>query len=920
MRTVTTRFAVWTAGVASAATALAGTVVPVATAAGTGPDAYGSVWNILPPGQSGSVTATGLATVLTGGPDRVAVDGKNAPPNFADQLEMYDALVRKVPSSLTRSDLDSLYKRANFTPEQVVRSASPKPGVRIQWDAYGVPYVNGTTYANTMYGAGYAATRDRMFLMDVLRNAGRGRLAEFAGATPGNLAMDQDQMRSAYYTEAEAQAQMSKVVRRYGAEGQRLLDAADAFLAGINRAQDEMCPAGAPLGLQCPAEYAALQKTPKPWTRADVVYIASLVGGIFGKGGGAEYANALWLQRLIKKFGPTKGKKIYNDLREKNDPDAPTTATTRTPYGGGAVRPGRPGVALPDLGAKTAPGSGAPIDGTAAPVPGIGALLGPAQDQRIDTPAGSIDVPIVSGGMSNAILVGGRHTRTGRPMTVFGPQTGYYTPQLLTEEVLVGPGIKARGVAFAGTNLFVQLGRGVDYAWSATSASNDLVDTVVERLCNTDGSAPTVSSVGYRVGSRCRPMERFEPTYLAVPSLAAQTAPKRYTYQVLRTRHGIVQLRTTVQGRPVAIVTQRSTYGHEVDSAIGFARFNDPGYVRDAASFQKAAGAIDYTFNWFYADDRDISYFSSGLLPVRSKQVDFDLPRWGDTAYDWKGWLPASDHVAQTNPKRGYFVSWNNKTAPGFAAADDVWGYGSVYRSLALENRLKVAVAGGKKLGIADVTAIMSGAATQDSRARYTLPWLLKVIGKDPRTTEARRVLRAWQAAGAPRVDRDRDGHYGHEQAIAIFDEWWQSGSHSVAYDVLAGRLGRRLTAQLPQPVDDHPRLGRGSAWNGVAWYGYVNKDLRTLVGDQVEDEYAHGFCGNGDRARCRAELRASLRAALARVLARQGVPSVRALTYDKSQDYIRSQTAGVVGVRPIDWQNRPTFQQVVQFSGHRPR
>ncbi len=30
--------------------------------------------------------------------------------------------------------------------------------------------------------------------------------------------------------------------------------------------------------------------------------------------------------------------------------------------------------------------------------------------------------------------------------------------------------------------------------------------------------------------------------------------------------------------------------------------------------------------------------------------------------------------------------------------------------------------------------------------------------------------------------------------------------------------------------------------------------------------------------------------------------------------------TAGVVGVRPIDWQNRPTFQQVVAFERHRPR
>ncbi len=45
-----------------------------------------------------------------------------------------------------------------------------------------------------------------------------------------------------------------------------------------------------------------------------------------------------------------------------------------------------------------------------------------------------------------------------------------------------------------------------------------------------------------------------------------------------------------------------------------------------------------------------------------------------------------------------------------------------------------------------------------------------------------------------------------------------------------------------------------------------------------------------------------------------------RALTYDKSEDFIRATTGGLVGVRPIDWQNRPTFQQIVEFTRHRPR
>jgi hypothetical protein len=375
-----------------------------------------------------------------------------------------------------------------------------------------------------------------------------------------------------------------------------------------------------------------------------------------------------------------------------------------------------------------------------------------------------------------------------------------------------------------------------------------------------------------------------------------------------------------VHGRPVAVVLQRSTYGHEVDSAIGFARFNDPGYVHDAASFQKAASGIDYTFNWFYTDDRDISYFSSGKLPIRAKGVDYDLPRWGDAKYDWQGWLPFRRHVHQTDPPRGYLVSWNNKTAPGFAAADDVWGYGTVYRSLALEDRLKHAIAGGRKVDIAGVTGVMAGAAVVDSRARYTLPWLLKVIGNDPRTRGARAALSSWLADGALRVDRDRDGHYAHEQAIALFDDWWQHGSRSVAYDVLSGRLGSRLAHAVPTLLDDHPRQGLGSSWNGIAFYGYVNKDLRTLLGRHVEQPYRLSYCGRGSLAACRSTLRASLLAAVQRVEKAQGVSSVGALTYDKHQDDIRSETAGAVSVRPIDWQNRPTFQQVVEFTGHRPR
>ena len=868
-------------------------------------ESYGNLWNVLPPGSNGNVTALDVAA-LGGSTTATAT----SPAHFADQLEMYDALTKRDPGSITRADIEQLYKREDFTPATVVSTKSPRPGLTIQRDAFGVPFITGATFEDTEFGAGYAAVEDRMFLMDVLRHTGAARMAEFVGNTPGNVAMDQAQLRSGYYTPAEANAQIATAAASAGAYGQKLLDGADAFIAGINQAQQDLCPTV--LAPTCPAEYAALQKTPTDWTRADIVYIASLVGGIFGKGGGKETANAAWWRALKAKFGKQQALRIYGDLREKNDPEAPTTSSKTAPYERRAFNPDLPGVALPDRGGVTAPGTGAAVRGTPAPEKAT---------PRLDLPNGvSIDLSQLGAhGMSNALLVTGKESATGKPLAVMGPQTGYYTPQLLVEQVLNGPGIQARGVAFAGTNLFVQLGRGLDYAWSATSAGSDNIDTVVEKLCNADGSKATVRSTSYLVGKKCVPIDIQVHSETTTPNLTAPAPATTYNFQVLRTRHGIVQERTTVGGKPVALVMQRSTYGREVDSVLGFSQFNDPGFVHDAKSFQKAAANIDYTFNWFYADDKDISYYSSGLLPKRSKKVEPDLPHWAGKRYDWKGWLSDKKHPRETNPKRGYLVSWNNKQAPGFAAADDTWSYGPVYRSLALEKRLLAKIKGKKKVDLPAMVGVMSGGATADSRAAYTLKWLLKVIGKDPKTRAAVAELTSWLKSGAARVDRDRNGAYEHQAAIALFDTWWEDGSQSVAYDALSGRLGP-LVRRLPQSLDDHPRLGRGSAFNGVAWYGYLSKDLRSVLGKNVDGAYSTGYCGKGSLKACRTTLRASLAAAVARVLKEQGASSVGRLTYDKHQDDIRSVTGGVVGVRPIDWQNRPTFQQVIEFLSHRPR
>ena len=55
-----------------------------------------------------------------------------------------------------------------------------------------------------MFGLGYVAAEDRLFCMDALRNAGRGRLSSFAGGA--NISQDEEQWELAPYTEADSPA------------------------------------------------------------------------------------------------------------------------------------------------------------------------------------------------------------------------------------------------------------------------------------------------------------------------------------------------------------------------------------------------------------------------------------------------------------------------------------------------------------------------------------------------------------------------------------------------------------------------------------------------------------------------------------------------------------------------------------------
>ncbi|MFH9863413.1 penicillin acylase family protein [Streptomyces sp. NPDC017202] len=868
--------------------------------------------DILPPGQNGNAT---LAQILLNQAFGVQ------PAHAEDQLGPYADLA-KGHSTLTNSTINTFFNDASFgvPADQVASTVKPagRGDVTIVRDKKtGVPHITGTTRYGTEFGAGWAAAEDRLWLMDVFRHVGRGRLTSFAGGDPSNQGLEQQFWRHAPYSEADLQAQIDNAVATNGARGRQALEDADAYLAGINAYID-----ASDSGRYFPGEYVLTGHkdsitnagTIDHFKITDLVALASVIGSLFGSGGGGEVNNAMSLLAAQEKYGVEQGTAVWESFRERNDPEAVMTLHDGKsfPY---AVRPEDPqGEALPDPGSvveeplvhdRTGSAAGA----AAAEASGTAATAATTSARR---------------GMSNALVVSGAHTASGHPVAVFGPQTGYFAPQLLLLQEIQGPGISARGASFAGLSMYVELGRGQDYAWSATTSGQDIIDTYAVELCQDDHH--------YLYRGTCTAMEKIEQKNAWKPTTADGTAAGSYTMRVWRTAYGPVEYRATVGGRKVAYTTLRSSFLHEADSIIGFQMLNDPSYVTGPQSFQSAVQHINFTFNWFYADSEHTAYYNSGDNPVRASGVDAEFPVWARPAYEWRDWEPTTNTAAYTpasahpnSVDQDYYISWNNKQAKDYATAP--WGNGSVHRGNLLEDRVKKLVRAG---GVtrASLTKAMADAALADLRAQDVLPDLLKVIDTSPvaDTTAAAAVakLRTWLAAGGRRTETTAGSKtYADADAVRILDAWWPLLVKAEFEPGLGTALYTAMTNNLP--VDETPSAAHGptGAHAGSAfqygWWSYVDKDIRAVLGEPVRGALGRAYCGGGDLGACRDVLLSTLKQAAGRTAA-QVYPgdTLCAAGNQWCADSIVQRTLGGIKHGNISWQNRPTYQQVVEFTSHR--
>ena len=757
-----------------------------------------------------------------------------------DQLPLYDGLT-PLRDDITDADIESLFLPMDFAPVgETEEIDTGRDGLTIVYDDYGVPHITGETRADVAFGAGWVTGRDRGLLIDFGRGPARAAVADIPGLDAFSLVTSATPYTPSAAVEALVDEQVQLILDTYGDEGQEIIDDAQAYADGLNAYW----------------EFAGEERAPA--TVNDVIATTAFIGSIFGAGGGSEAANAQFLAALIDRYGEEQGRAIWNDFLQTDDPEAPTTIEERFEYGtftGGDVT----GSVVLDEDTIVSFDPFAPVDG-AVPIP-----VSYTVDAAGDPPDRQA---------SNWLTVSPDASTNGTTLAVMGPQLGYFYPEIVMQMHLDGPGIKAQGAAVPGLAMYLLIGRTEDYAWSLTSANQDVRDVFVEVLCEPDGSEPSRSSGHYLHDGECTPFERFDAGVIG-------ETPIVYPVSV----HGPVVGTAFWNEQPVALTRARSTFGRD---GLNLKALKDmtEGDADTPENFFAVADQFGFTFNWGYANRDSIGYYASGYLPIRAEGLDRRLPTLGTGEYEWQGFLPLDAHPHASDGPDGRLLNWNNQSAPGFMHGDGTL-YGSWHR---VENFDQW----DEDQELAEVVAVMNRAATEDTTAPVW-PVISAVLAEGDAPSElaaaAVELIDAWVADDAPQIDGDEDG------------DWDQAETR--IYQSIFGPI---LEAAVSPIIGD--ALADGIRLRGVGLESIVDKDLRTLLGEPVEGPFTLQYCGAGDVAACSADLWAAIDAALAETAAELGD--------DLSSWRREGQRSGFTpGLIPDDFRstNRPTYQQVLEFA-----
>jgi penicillin G amidase len=567
--------------------------------------------SILPPGESGYVSITGVAS-------------GTGSPHLYDQQNPFIHFRRK----------DAMLGQPGT-------AESPTAGVKIVRDHYGVPSIKGRTTRDLWWGAGYATAQDRLFELEVFRRATTGHLAEVLGAS--YIPMDVE-VRRDFYTTRELRTMLGNLASAMKARY-------TSYAAGLNAWVDHVNSHPS----QIPAEFPALGIKPTHFSSEDMVAIGVYLARTTPNGDGADLQDMVAIQR----GGPSQFNRIL-PLRIKGQ-------ISTVPRSAGLF-PSLPGRTHAQERAALAR-SYAYVHHL--PVPGpknlgsqyvSGRMPSLAQSAFTDAADDGANLahplsPIIRGG---SYMVAISHPQTHHAYFFNGPELGFSAPEELYELELHGPGLEVRGITAPGAPV-IAIGHNTHVAFGLTSGLSATNALYVERL------VPRHPDEYYFRGHvrhmSCRNEKfnyRSSPTSLPSPPRIGSV-----TLRLCRTIHGPVQERVG----NIAYARRYGTWKREIGTLNGLAAVDTASSI---AQVNRDTARLTWNENLMAADDRgNIGYWHPGLLPIRPKGWDERLPYPGTGQAEWQGFLPVSRRPHVTDPKQHWLTNWNTLPSQGWTTGND---------------------------------------------------------------------------------------------------------------------------------------------------------------------------------------------------------------------------------------------------------
>jgi len=558
---------------------------------------------------------------------------------------------------------------------------TPAAEVTIRRDDYGVPHIYANTTYGLFYGYGYAVAQDRLFQMEMTKRSTQGTVAEVLGKA--YLKHDQS-VRSNYWPQ-DIKDQINALTSDDRDILRGYADGMNAWVTQVLAKPDTLMP----------KQFNDFGFKPSRWSDFDVAMI--FVGTMANRYSDAnsEIFNLGLRQALEKKHGSAVGAALFDQLKWRTNPEAPTTV------------PMAEGIYQPTQQAKAQPLPQATVEPQVA--------LAQAPVHNITT--------------SNYWAVGQSKASGANAILLNGPQFNWFSPSYVYEVGLHGAGFNVVGnTPFAyPTILFGHNGR---IGWGATAGVGDGVDIYAEQLRPGHPNQ-------YRHQDQWRTMQPRTDTI----RVKGQAKAQRLT--VSRTVHGIV-----VQTNPkakVAYAKARAWSGKELQSLMAWTRSTQ---AQNWDQWQGWAQRHALTINWYYADrDGTIGYYHTGAYPARVAGHDPRLPVPGTGEWDWRGNLPASTNPHVYNPKQGYIANWNNSPQMNYPATDHysiLWG--SADRVDEITQRLEAK----PKLSADDMWNLVRETSSVDLNARLFLPMMREAAQRLPESSPVHAMMD---------LIKDWDGH-----------------------------------------------------------------------------------------------------------------------------------------------------------------